>query len=77
MPKTAAAAGRAARAVSILLVVSCAASGPAAAATVSKDHSEILRAVPGPMGGAAPSARGTTRASCPPRWPYIVLTCTA
>ncbi|WP_375275052.1 hypothetical protein [Methylorubrum thiocyanatum] len=77
MPKTAAAAGRATRAVSILLVVSCAASGPAAAATVSKDRSEILRAVPGPTGGAAPSARGTTRASCPPRWPYIVLTCTA
>ena len=52
MPKFAAAAGRA---VSILLVVSCAAPGPAAAATVSKDRSGILRAVPGPTGGAAPS----------------------
>lgn len=74
MPKIAAAAGQA---VSILLVVSCAALGTAAAATVSKDRSGILRAIPGPTGGAASSARGTTRALCPPRWPYIVLTCTA
>ena len=74
MPKIAIAA----RAASVLLIVSGAAPCLAATGGGSERRSEDARSAPGQETGGSPQrSQGAARASCPPRWPYIVLTCVA
>ncbi|AWI89765.1 hypothetical protein C0214_16755 [Methylobacterium sp. DM1] len=74
MPKIAIAA----RAASILLIVSGSAPGLAATGGGSERLSEDARSTPGLEAGHSPqTSQGAARPSCPPRWPYIVLTCVA
>ncbi|GJE69877.1 hypothetical protein CHKEEEPN_1408 [Methylorubrum podarium] len=73
MPKSAVAA----RAVSIILIVSGAT--PSLAANRGPDRrSGEVRSAPGHEAGRSLTrSQGMARTSCPPRWPYIVLTCVA